>query len=157
MSDDQTAVPDVPQPRKPMSPTVRWIIVGAGVLLLLAIVALSGSIRTNQVRKDTVLQGFNALCFATKDEVLRKDRDRLRLLAIGIAEQGDYSAVSFTDETGTVLATTDERLLGKQLDYLKKPPLAAKFAQEQNQEVVYRAVTLGSNNVIGGLAVRLQP
>ncbi len=145
------------QPAKPMSPTLRMVILGGIAVVLLAIVGLAGSIRTAQARSEAHIQGFSGIAYASKETVLVKDRDKLRVLAEGIAEAAGYDSVTFTDEAGVVLASTDATNLGKTIEHLKKPPLKTELHTIDGHETLYRAVTLGGSNVVGGISARLEP
>lgn len=162
MSDPEVTPPAVPEesspePPKPASnPILRTFGLGIVGILVLFMVWFAGILNASAVRQQTLLHGLNALAYASKDAVLTGDAAKLRVLAQGIADSGDYTSVTFTNAQGIVLASTDTTQLGKTLDQLKNPPLTSKLQNLNGHDTMFRAITLGENNVIGGISIELK-
>ncbi len=146
-----------PEQAKSISPNFRKAIFMLFGILVVAIVWMVGSIRTNNAKINGIKETSSIIAVTVREPILKKEAGRLRLIATDIAAAGNFASVTFTDAKGVVIASTDRLLQSETLKHLEKPPLNPEIKKIQGQETVYRAITLGQDNVIGGVSIILKP
>lgn len=148
---------DAPSPASKISPNLRFGILAFGALILLAIVWTTGTIRANNATDQGLKDMSSIVSVTVREPILKGEAGRLRLIATDIASAGNYASVSFTDKSGNVIASTDRLLQSKTLNHLEKPPLKPEIKNLEGHKTVFRAITLGQDNVIGGISIQLKP
>lgn len=141
--------------RREISPVTRAILLAVVALVLLALIAWSGQVRAERLRREALAQGVDALSAACAPVVIPAINSpaRLRPFISSVREAGGYSLVAIADSSGRVIAATDTRLVGQALPSLKGPPIPTKLAIVNGRLRAIRAIVLGTNNVVGGLLV----
>lgn len=155
--DDHADQGDTVVAQKGTHPAVRQTVLAGIALVLLGLTWFTGTLRADQAKREALGQGLSGLSVTVREDVLRKDAGRLRLTATNVATAGGFASVTFTDANGNVLASTDGTLKGKTLDHMKKPPLNPEIKSVEGVQTMFKAVTLGEDNVIGGISVGLKP
>lgn len=143
--------------KKPLPKFVRYGIVAIVIVLLWMLPFIIGSANTQRAKEKAYQQMVNTLSVSVREPVLLQDRDKLRVLAGEIADRGEFESVTFTDKVGQVLASTDRTKEGEAIASLKSPPIDAKVEQKEGRLMLSRGVTLGKDNVVGGLYIVLKP
>ncbi|QYK53884.1 MAG: hypothetical protein KF824_03085 [Fimbriimonadaceae bacterium] len=156
MSDEAESTQSVTEPHpKPQSPYLRPIVMTAVAIILLMIVAWGGNMRTHQAKIAEIERSVDALSEAIEPTVLNNDPARLSRALLSIAEAGKYKSVTYSDNSGKILASTDQVRLGKKSDEMAKSPQKAKATNEKGSVVVRRAVILAGDTRLGNIEVVL--
>lgn len=140
---------------KPQSPYLRPIVMTLIVIFLLMITAWGGNMRANQAKIAEIERSVDALSEAIEPTVLNNDPARLSRTLLSIAEAGKYKSVTYSDNGGKILATTDQVRLGKTSEAMAKSPQKAKATNENGSIVVRRAVILAGDTRLGNIEVIL--
>lgn len=123
------------------------------VVLLLIAMAWGGGMRANQAKIAEVERSADAMSEAIESIALGNDFDKLDKVLLDIADAGKYSSVSYSDNTGKILATTDSVRRGKKSEAMAKSPEKAKAITENGRLVVRRAVILAGSTRFGNIEI----
>ena len=136
----------------------------AGVLVVLGLLLVwAGSIRTQAARiqeferaVDSIAGTLRFPLLDSKSERSSQGRNRMSELANEIRVEGDYTLVLITDEEGNVLASTDRKFDGKQIDELADAPLEAKTERRGGRWTCDRLIRLNTSP-IGAIRISREP
>ena len=148
-------VPVMPTEAKPRSlPEWTKVAVVAGILVML-MALLIWSMNRNAAKEYQALFGrsVDGLSAALQQAVIDRRPERLTQTLQRVAKASGVTLISVTDTKGFVISSSSPDHVGKSYTVLAKPPLAAKVIATDDGLEGYRAIVLGSNNVIGGLIV----
>lgn len=152
----QTSVdPPAPESATTQPTFMRPLIMTVVVILLLMITVWAGGMRANQARIAEIERSVNALSEAIEPTALQNDTAKLNRVLLDIAEAGKYRAVTYANNAGTIIATTDAVRMDKSSKELAKAPATAKASTENGMIVVRRAVILAGDTRLGNIEVVL--
>ena len=137
--------------RKELPQNTKMFIFAGGVLLLLLLQAWFMDIRARGMEDREFGHSVDAVAAASVQIVLSRSTERARQFASQVTGAAGYSSITLTDTGGTGIASSSSPMEGKVFEELKKPPSVAKVTRQGGKRVGYRAIVLGSNNVIGGI------
>lgn len=136
-----------------MSPATRSIVMAAIALALLALIVFASNYRTEQVRRAELARNVDAMSEALEPTLLTADRDKIGRVLQDIARAGDYVAVTYADNRGTVVASTDAMKRGIKSEALRKAPIKAEVKSEKGRIIVRRAIILAGDTRFGNLEI----
>lgn len=127
----------------------------AGILIvLMALLIWSLNRNANERYRQFFGRAVDGLAAAMQQNVIERNSSRTSSTLQRVVEAAGLESAAITDPTGTVIAASEPGLVGTRIAELSKPPTKAVVKEGDDGAFKgFRAIVLGTNNVIGGLMV----
>ncbi len=142
-----------PSSPKPLSPLARSLALAGVALVLLALIVFATNYRFRQIRIAELERSVDALSEALEPTLLVSNNDKIERVIRDVATAGNYIAISYSDNSGHIVASTDSMKRGIKSEELRQAPTKAKAINVRGRIVVRRAVILAGDTRFGNLEV----
>lgn len=137
-------------------PAARMVISALALLLLLAAVVFGMESKAKSRVNDQIARGVDALSGPASLFILQNSADRTKKFVDSVKSAGEYEEVTLTDGAGRVLASTDSARAKETIPLPSPAPFKARLSTVGEDLKVYRAISIGGDNVIGMLIITMK-